>query len=200
MRTELILFGNHINMASRARRRRLVIAVYTAFAALMLAGWFLDRWRLWGALIIIVFVPKASSMVFGGYGVWSKGMLKPFLGNEIHSRYIKNPNSSWSRLCKLNVPQVTDERAFLSDEREVRRRDSAHEMAYRWLGAFVIFTLLIACIKNLVAPVLNRAGITVPASSFDLLIYGLLIASFIFFITLPQAVLLWTEPEMEDQQ
>jgi hypothetical protein len=32
---------------------------------------------------------------------------------------------------------------------------------------------------------------------FDKLVYGLLIASFILFLTLPQAILLWTEPDME---
>jgi hypothetical protein len=43
MKSELVLFGRHIDMALRARRRRLVLAVFGIFAALMAAGWFLDH-------------------------------------------------------------------------------------------------------------------------------------------------------------
>ena len=200
MKTELIVLGRHISMASQARRRQLVVVVYSGFAGLMLAGWLIDRWRLWGAMLIILFVPKVNSMVLGGYGAMGNGLLKPFLGNEIRTRYAKNPDSRWSRLCRLNMPQVADERGFCSDEREVRRRDSAHEAAYRRLGIVVIFTLLIAFLKNAALLLLKQIGITLPAAFpaafFDLLIYGLLIGAFILFLTLPQAILLWTEPDL----
>jgi len=200
MKTELVLFGTHINMASQGRRRRLVVVVYAGFAALMLAGWLIDRWHLWGAILIIFVAPNVSRMVIGGYGALGKGMVKPFLGNEIHARYTSDPNSRWSRLCRLTIPQVTDAIEFCSDEREVRRRDSAHEVAYRRLGMVVIFTFFIAYIKNAALPLLKVAGIVLPAAFFDLLVYGLLIAEFILFLTLPQTILLWTEPDMEQPQ
>jgi hypothetical protein len=95
------------------------------------------------------------------------------------------------------IPRVTDEREFLSDEREVRRRDSAHEVAYRGLGQVVIVTFLVAYIKNATGPLLEGYGVHFPVVFFDKLVYGLLIASFILFLTLPQAILLWTEPDME---
>jgi hypothetical protein len=199
MKTELVLLGRHINMASQARRRQLVVVVYSGFAVLMLAGWLIDRWRLWGATLIIFLAPNVSRMVFGGYGTQVKGLLKPFLGNEIRTRYARNPDSPWSRLCRLTIPQVADGHEFCSDERELRRRDSAHEAAYRRLGMVAIFTFLIAYLKNASAPVLKEVGVALPAAFFDLLIYGLLIAAFILFITLPQAILLWTEPDMEEQ-
>ena len=100
-------------------------------------------------------------------------------------------------MARRTIPQITDEREFCSDEREVRRRDSAHEVAYRRLGMVVILTFLVAYCKNACLPLLAEWGITFPTAFFDQLIYGLLIASFILFLTLPQAILLWTEPDME---
>ena len=92
---------------------------------------------------------------------------------------------------------MTNEREFCSDEREVHRRDSAYELAYRCLGVVVILTFVLAYFKNGALSLLAEYGIALPAQPFDQLIYGMLISSFILFLTLPQAILLWTEPDME---
>jgi len=197
MKSELVLFGQHINMASQARRRRLVTIVYGIFAALMVAGWFLDRWGLWGSTLIIFSSSYIAKLVFGGYGAHGKGLIKPFLGNEARARYVKDPNSQWSLLARRTIPQIANEREFCSDEREVHRRDSAHEAAYRRLGMVIILTFMVAYFKNSAFPLLLKLGILVSASFFDGSIYGMLIASFILFLSLPQAILLWTEPDME---
>jgi hypothetical protein len=199
MKTELVLFGRHIDMAAQVRRRRLVVIVYGIFAALMASGWFLDHWGLLGSILIIFSAPSISRLVFGGYGAAGKGLIKPFLGNEVRARYIGDPNSRWSRLARLTIPQVTDKREFCSDEREVRRRDGAHEVAYRRLGMVVISTFLVAYLKNVGLPLLSKQGIPIPDSFVDKLIYGMLITSFILFLSLPQAILLWTEPDMEGE-
>jgi hypothetical protein len=197
MKTELVLFGRHIDMASQARRRRLVMIVYGTFAALMAAGWILDRWGLWGSILIIFSAPSIARLVFGGYGVHGTGLIKPFLGNEVRERYVKDPNSRWSLLARRTIPQIINEREFCSDEREVHRRDSAHEAAYRRLGIVIILTFMVGYFKNSALPLLLKLGIVVSASFFDGSIYGMLIVSFILFLSLPQAILLWTEPDME---
>ena len=198
MKTELVLFGRHFNMDSQARRRRLVVLVYAVFGALMGVGWFFDRWHLFGSMLIFFPVSYVSRLVLGGYGAEGKGMLKPFLGNAVRERYLKDPNSWWSRLAGRTIPKMHDERECLSDEREVRRRDGAHEVAYRVLGMVVIFTFLVAFFKNTVPPLLQEFGTTVPTEIFNHLIYALLIVEFILFLSLPQSILLWTEPDMEE--
>ena len=89
-----------------------------------------------------------------------------------------------------------NERVFCSDERELRRRDSAHEIAYRILGMVVIFAFFIGYLRNSSDHLLNSVNLT--AASFDPLLYGLLMVAFILFLSLPQAILLWTEPDMEE--
>jgi hypothetical protein len=82
----------------------------------------------------------------------------------------------------------------------MRRRDGAHEVAYRRLGMVVITAFLVAYFKNAALPLLLKDGTVLPSVFFDQLIYGLLIVAFILFLSLPQAILLWTEPDMEEPQ
>jgi hypothetical protein len=197
MRTKLVFLGLHIDLASQIRRRWLVALLYAGFAALMVAGWFLDHWRVWGAGLTLFAASYVARLVLGGFGPGGTGVIKPFLGNEVRARYISSPESRWSRLARRTIPQITEEREFCSDERELSRRDSAHEVAYRRLGMLIIVTLLVAYFKNAALPLLRGSGITLPSAFFDQSIYGLLLASFILFLTLPQSILLWTEPDME---
>jgi hypothetical protein len=82
------------------------------------------------------------------------------------------------------------------DEREMRRRDHAHFMAYR----FFLFVLMVALLAsafsgpNPIAPLLPlalRGGLTQ---------LHFLTTAFLLYLTLPQAILLWTEPDMEQPQ
>jgi hypothetical protein len=200
MKADFVLLGRHFNMAPRINRRRLVTLIYAAFAALMAAGWFLDHWHVWGLALIVMPASYVGRLVLGGYGVAGKGMVKPFLGNEVRARYIENRSSSWSRMAKSNIPNLADDRQFCSDEREVGLRDKAHQAAYRYLGAIVIITLMIACLKYAAMPALQEYGIDLSPAFLDQIIYGLLIASAIMLITLPQSILLWTEPDIDEEE
>jgi hypothetical protein len=84
-----------------------------------------------------------------------------------------------------------------SDERERNRREHAHYVAYRYLGYVLILALFAAYFRspNPITPVLNPA---IQAFLFQLT-YGLLMADGILYFTLPQAILLWTEPDMEQE-
>ena len=83
------------------------------------------------------------------------------------------------------------------DEREIHRRDHAHYLAYHFLGWALFGALFAGNFRGLIsiAPLL-------PLALRALLLqlpYFLLLATFFLYATLPQAVLLWTEPDMEEE-
>jgi len=195
MKAELYLLGRRFDMAPRDKRRKLVVVIYSAIFVSLAASWLVDHWQISvGLVLFCVFL--ANRFVFGGYGSEPRAMIKPFLGNEVRSRYLSNPDSRWSRLSRLTIPNVTNENLFCSDEREVQRRDEAHQLAYRCLGVTVTFTFLVAYLAMIAARLLKVAGI---ASAANAIIHSLLMVAFVVFVTLPQAILLWTEPDLEPE-
>lgn len=80
------------------------------------------------------------------------------------------------------------------DEREQNRRDHAFYVAYKWWDLTLLPAMASVGLKN------NAfyAGWDPAVRAFvDRLPFGLLIAAGILYYTLPQAILLWTEPDME---
>ncbi len=86
------------------------------------------------------------------------------------------------------------------DEREMHRRDHAHFRAYRGLGYFLLGYVLIGALfagyfrgPNPITPLapLARRGFLMQLPNV------LLMATVILYATLPQAILLWTEPDMD---
>jgi hypothetical protein len=80
------------------------------------------------------------------------------------------------------------------DEREQNRRDRAFYVAYKWWDLTLLPAMAAVGLKN------NAfyPGWDPAVRTFvDRLPYGLLIAAGILYYTLPQAILLWTEPDME---
>jgi len=72
------------------------------------------------------------------------------------------------------------------DERDVRLRNAAHYRAYaavRWIAFLVVF-----------------AAMTDPSLDFARLRQSLVLLLFLIIQTLPQSILLWTEPDMEEPQ
>jgi hypothetical protein len=114
MKTELVLFGKPINMASRSRRRRLVTLIYAGIGGLLGTLCFMGHWEEVGGLATCaaVFV----NLFLGGYGSDSDGMIKPFRGNEALVCLAKKPRSLWSYLF---FPGNIEEREYHNDEREV---------------------------------------------------------------------------------
>jgi hypothetical protein len=161
MKTDFVLLGMRINIASRVRRRWLVALIYAGFGALVIAwcafsGQFTVSW-------IIIFAFLFLSKLLGGRS-YRDGLVPPFESG---------------------------------DERERLRRDHAYYVAYKWWD----FTLLPAL-----------AGVGLKNNAFypgwdpavrifiDRLPFGLLIGAGILYYTLPQTILLWTEPDMEEPQ
>ena len=85
------------------------------------------------------------------------------------------------------------------DEREMLRRYHAHFKAYSLFGKLVLIALIAQPffrgrnpITPLLPPALRGGMVDWPSA--------LLMAACILYLTLPQAILLWTEPDMEMEQ
>jgi uncharacterized membrane protein len=84
------------------------------------------------------------------------------------------------------------------DEREMHRRDNAHFRAYYFPGYILIGALFASYFKapNPITP-LTPLGVR---SFLAQLPTFLTMTAFLLYLTLPQAILLWTEPDMEEPQ
>ena len=158
MRTDFVLYGIRINIASRSRRRWLVALLYAAFALLIVAWCAFDVQSTWNFILFAVFILLAR---FLGGRSYDDGLLPAFEGG---------------------------------DERERYRRYRAGYIAYEWLD--------LAFFPALIAAVVKMNPRLIPANAaahmfLDRLPYGLLIAVGILYYTLPQCILLWTEPDLE---
>ena len=81
------------------------------------------------------------------------------------------------------------------DERETYRRDHAHYLAYYSLGYGLIAALFASYFRG-PNPITPRLPLALQGFLM-LLPYIILGGTGILYITLPQAILLWTEPDME---
>jgi hypothetical protein len=84
------------------------------------------------------------------------------------------------------------------DEREMYRRDHAHYLAYYFVGYGLMGALFAGSFRapNPITPLLPLAL----RAFLVQLPHVLLWATFFLYITLPQAILLWTEPDIEAEQ
>lgn len=159
MKTYLDFSDTRISVATRSRRRNLVLLMYFVAATLVFAwtgGYmqFTPRFLALSAWMIVF------RLVFGG-----------------------DPNGG------LTEPSERD------DERETVRRDHAHYVAYRFLATVLVTALFCAWFNN---P--NQVtAVASPGVQFfpHHLPYGVLFTGGILYFTLPQVILLWTEPNME---
>ena len=90
---------------------------------------------------------------------------------------------------------LTSDMRMRGDERETHRREHAYARAYPILGYFLIGALFASYFNgtNPITPVLAP-----PVRAFlQQLPYMLLCATGILYYTLPQTILLWSEPDME---
>lgn len=175
------VFG--LSMETRSARRRLVAATYSVLAALLAAGWFLDQFHVTGPYLYYAawFI---GYFIFGGIG--TRGLIKPFTGKGPRNQPMP------SSLVELHLvvtrslePASSDE--YRNDERELHLRDRAHYRAYGVLFAVFAPIWLIALLTPRVIP---------PALELHLVLL-LATAGFLVAITLPQALILWTEPDMD---
>jgi small-conductance mechanosensitive channel len=187
MRAELVLMGKRIDMAPRAHRRTLVVLIYCVLAVMLACLWALDRRHTFG--IYMLFATLLMNRWFlGGYNFG--GLIKPFNGKGPR----RAVNSPQTLMIALRLYRLEPEESeYRNDECELHQRDRAHYQAYQAIiYILAIFWLLSGWWGNFL-----RFLAWMPLSANELL-YGLALAAMVTAFTLPQAILLWTEPDMEE--
>lgn len=188
MNAELVLLGKRVDMGRRSRRRVLVAGIYLALAAVIAILWLWTGWRgtgvwvFWAAML-------ACRFFLGGY--YRGGLVKPFVYRKPVNAEMPPPLLALKLRVYEPVLQA-DEDGFRNDERELVQRDRSHYQAYQAIGVLVAVEAFVASIR-LLSPKLV-AWMAVPP---DQMYYGFALIILALFFTLPQAILLWTEPDME---
>ncbi len=191
MRAELNFFGRTLDMARQRRRRALVVVIYAALAVLMAVLYLLTHWRGSGAYMFWAAM-LACRLFLGGY--YNGGLVKPF-NNRPPRQYAAAPPLL---LLKLRIYQPVlpdDDTAYRNDERELNQKDRAHYLAYQAVGVSVIIPMFLASLRIMHPALLASVPMTP-----DQMYYGLLLITLTLFLTLPQSILLWTEPDMEEEK
>ena len=187
MRAELVLLGKRVDMAPRMHRRILVVLIYACFAVLMATFWEMDHWRTTG--VYMIFATFFMNRFFLG-GYYFGGLIKPFNGRA--PRRSEAPSFALFAM-RMGRPEPV-ESEYRNDERELEQRGRAHYWSYQVLTVALALVWLIADWKMKTPRLLS--WIQMPA---DVLMYGFVLMVCIVAITLPQAILLWTEPDMEEE-
>lgn len=189
MNAELVFFGKRIDMARRIRRRVLVVSVYVSLAILMGTLWFFTHWRGTGAYVLFAAM-LVCKLFLGGY--YRGGLVKPF-----HYRRPSNPDAPPPLLAlKLRVYQSvlpSDEDALRSDERELHQRDHAHFLAFQWITIALVAPWILAYSR-----MLRPRFVLIPGMTADEFYFAFALIGMMLLLTLPQAILLWTEPDMDE--
>jgi len=190
MRAELIILGKRLDMAPRTNRRTLVVFVYAGLAAALTAFWFMDRWRVTGFYIIFATF-LVNRFFLGGYNFG--GLIKPFNGKPPRQELQLPP---FLVLGLRRYQPEPEEGDYSNDERELQQRDHAHYQAYQWIS-------LVPCLIWLLASAgLNHNRVLIwmhiSLQTLDILIYALALSAMVVGLTLPQAILLWAEPDMAE--
>jgi len=188
MKTELVLLGNRISLASRGRRRWIVILVHAGFVGYLVGSWFIDRWNVSGTLWLPLPLMAGACLL--------SRMTGPLRGRNSLWRY-KDPPAS--RIGKLLLPKEP-EAADMLDERELRWRDRAHYWSYGVLS-FGLLMLWVFISQQRQMQFMER-GFPVLASRHpwgnDNMLFCLAACLLFAAFTLPQTLLLWFAPDMEE--
>ena len=191
MNAELDFFGRRVSMAQRSRRRAMIVLIYSILAVLVIAACANSRlssmvsnlgtYVIWAAIF-------ACRLFLGGNA--TGGLVKPF--NSKGQKDWEAPPSLLSLKLRVYQPISGLGAEYLNDERELQQRDRAHYWAYQILGVSIVVPWIILSLGRHKLGLLGHAVANQIAS-------GMLLASLALFLTLPQAILLWTEPDLEPE-
>lgn len=188
MRAELMVWGKRVDMTAREHRRRLVVTIYAVLAVTMVGFGWLDTWRGSGYYLVALALVM-NHFLLGGYG--RSGLVRPFDGKAPRETTMPPPVIPLGLYMRMS--SSLPEGDWRSDERETKLRDRAHFQAYQWIsGALAALWLLSgwATVKSSAFPILH--------SMAEWLLYPVVLIAVMLMLTLPQAILLWTEPDMAE--
>jgi len=188
MRSDLVIFGSHINLARRSRRRWLVLLLLLFTVVLVAVSWKFDRWRGTGGFLCFLTVVM-NRYLLGG--LQAGGLVKPF-SKSYRPIWLSSDPPPQSRIDRWFWSRAPSAKDIESDEREDFERDRAHRISYRvlWILMGIVCFLIY----------LTREGTPFGGAQFSIdWALGVALVGVMLSATLPQAILLWTEPDMEDE-
>jgi hypothetical protein len=174
-------------MARRARRRVMVVLIYATLALLMAGLFMADHWRTSGNYLIIAVI-LANRFFLGGYD--ARGLIKPFNGKT--PRSVEQPPPFLLLALRVYDPRPAD-KSYRNDEREIQQLGRAHYLAYQTIIVLFLPLWLLSKWSTFTPNMLANIHV-----SPGLLTCGLALISIVLAFTLPQSILLWTEPDMEE--
>lgn len=181
-----------ISMERRMTRRKLVCGVYAVLAAVCGASIvfaqtepFLYSWAIYATMMVAFFV-------FGGSGRY--GLIKPFPNKA------PRPEPGMVEVIRLQLAPMTagtpDDASWRNDERELSRRDRAHYLAFQVIGIAVMLLLVVATFGLRSAMGLRHAEWLTVRLALNVM-YAIALVGSMLVVTLPAAIILWTEPDMD---
>ena len=195
--TRYSMFG--VSMERQSARRKLVVLVYAVLAAFCAVSMIFARteprlftWALYPPMAVAL-------CVFGGagrFGRWS-GLIKPFANKP------PRPEPVMVDVIRLQLNPLSagtpDESSWKNDERELGRRNLAHYQAYRVLGLGMLMILGLAAFGMHAAHTALELHYLqwLTATSVMNVIYGVALIGTVLAMTLPSAIILWNEPDMD---
>jgi hypothetical protein len=181
-----------IPMEQQKARRRLVVVVYAVLAAVSVASMvfartepFLYSWTIYATMIVAFFV-------FGGSGRY--GLIKAFPNKPPRQEPVMVD------AIRLQMTPLTagtpDESSWKNDERELSRRNLAHYQAFQVIGIAVMAILVVAVFGLRSAMGLHHAEWLTVTLALNV-IYAIALIGSVLVVTLPAAIILWTEPDID---
>lgn len=189
MRAELMVLGKSVDLSQRAHRRALVIVIYAKLLILLgVLAWLChvsDAWRIGGVYLVFLTL-LLNRFLLGGYA--RGGLIRNFSNREPQAT---TPPPFVLLGLYLRVSNVSDGH-WRNDERELQRRDRAHYQAYQATAVLLALLWLLSGWSSATSSALGWMHVSLQAALSTIALGAVLLA-----ITLPQAILLWTEPDME---
>lgn len=191
MRADLILFGKPIDLSRQHRRRILVLCVYAVLLmALGCLAWLArtpSALRV-GSAYVLFFTLALNYVLLGGYA--RSGLVRAFANTPPPNR----ERTPFFPLALRVRPIEFVDTEWRNDERELQLRDRAHYQAYQVIVLTLVFIWLLT---SWTVPPMNLARWWPQTLAHDtatlLALIGVLLS-----ITLPQAIILWHEPDMPE--
>ena len=178
-----------IPMERRTTRRKLVVLTYIVLAIVCgVVSWFARSFP--AGVSYATYVALGVGMfVFGGQG--SRGLVKAFRNKPPRPDPVERLVFAEPVLLALNpLPLPRPDSSWQNDERELARRDAAHYKAYQPLS--LLFLVLMYLTSLAVHPPHWLSLETILAVNFIVALSATMLA-----LTLPSAIILWTEPDMD---
>lgn len=190
MNKPFALFG--IPMHRRVARRRLVVLSYAGIVLFCGLNFHLMQTSTW-AFSLAFYAPMLVGVAFfGGQGVTRFGLLKSFANRAPRKR---DPIDAYvfpdTVLLNLALPAdlIRSRSEWENDERELALRDAAHYVAYQPLALTMVVLLWLAAFA------VHPPRWMSLAVTLNLMLLAAMLGTALA-VTLPAAILLWTEPDL----